>query len=105
MRGDYFGMLVPIGSCANERLGIEMNVTADGKLSGRVRDWDDQNLLSFDADWPFFDEKKFTSDITGLGNTVRGTFSPKTGTCRGTVRFEYGCRYTFVMYRRYRVQP
>jgi len=104
VRGDYFGMLVPIGTCANERLGIEMHVTADGGLTGRIRDWDDSTVITFNTSWPWLNGRRFTTDITGLSDTVRGAFT-STGVCRGTVKFENGCKYSFVMYRRYKVQP
>lgn len=105
VRGEYAGILVPTRSCANERLAIEMTVTSDGYLLGSVYNWEGQTNLAFNCAWPFFDGKRFTSDITGLNDVVKGTFNAKQGTVRGTVKFEFGCAYTFVMYRRYKVQP
>jgi hypothetical protein len=103
VRGDYFGMLIPVGSCSNERLEVEMSVTADGHLTGRVHDWDDSTVFQFFADWPIFTGKRFTSD-TVQGDTVRGAFGTG-GVCRGTAKFQTGCKYTFVMYRRFKIEP
>ena len=102
-RGEYFGVLQPTRQCSNERLAIEITVSSDGSLDGTVRDWPLANAMRFDAHWPFFDGGRFTTDITGLGNTVRGKINWKTGTMNGTVKFEGGCGYTFTAYRRYKI--
>ncbi len=100
-RGDYFGILLPVGRCSNERIAIELQVDAEGKITGRVRDWNNVTLLAFTEDLPFTGGSRFTTSITGLGDTVRGKFA--VGSCAGSVRFEAGCKYTFKAWRRYRI--
>ena len=99
-RGNYFGILVPAGRCANERLGVDITVSSDGTLEGEVRNWDNAKIFDFSQSWPFFSKGKFTSDITGLGDRVSGRAS--SGAIRGSAVLG-GCRYTFTAYRRFKV--
>jgi hypothetical protein len=115
-RGDYFGVLVPVGNdCSNERLVIGMTVAADGSLSGYVDDWEanERNTITGqvlyrgrlsvttgslpgDPGWNPFDSRHDWR-IVGLA-------SSKAGTIRGSVdaRAAGGCRYTFTVFRRFK---
>ncbi len=102
-RGNYFGILLPIGTCSNERLAIDIQVGADGQLAGRIVDWENVTQLNFKAEWPFFSNAGyFNSNVGGIGDTVIGKFS-KTGVLKGSAHFMNGCRYTFTAWRRYKV--
>ena len=100
-RGDYFGIMIPSAKCSNERLGVDINVYADGELEGLIRNWDNYEIATFDSSWPFFNKGKFNTSVTGIGDFVKGTIS-KTGSLKGTARIN-GCTYTFTAYRRYKV--
>ena len=101
-RGHYFGVATPVGRCSNERIAIEIHVDSEGDIEGRVRNWDDVTLLDFTESLPFYGGSRFTTDITGLGDTVRGKFS-SVGSVSGTITFEAGCKYTFKAWRRYKI--
>ena len=101
-RGNYLGVLTPSPHCSNERLLVAIAVNADGDIGCGLLDYDENELFRGRQSWPFFNAGKFTTDITELGDFVRGKFSAKGGTCKGTVSFG-GCRYTFTA--RYKVPP
>ena len=52
-RGDYFGIMIPSAKCSNERLGVDINVYADGELEGLIRNWDNYEIATFDSSWPY----------------------------------------------------
>lgn len=99
--GNYSAVLLPLGSCSNERLILTLNVAANATLTGKVSKWDGTTVLDFASDYPNFDQGKFSSDPSGVADRVRGTFT--TGQCSGTVTIVAGCSYSFKAFRRYQL--
>lgn len=112
-RGDYVGLLLPIGNvCTTERWIMAAHVEPDGHLTGKILSFDDQHKAELDCWLPASGGFAFNSgtnifhptEEAGNGWLIRGGLNLKAGTMRGILdaRARGGCKYSFVLYRRFR---
>lgn len=105
-RGDYLGVVMPSGSCSNERWTANFIIQADGYFHGNFSNWDgiETNHVSgyITARGRFLEE---TDGTNSPGWTVKGIVGKASGKLSGTLdgRYDGGCRYTFTLYRRFKV--